>query len=156
MIPLETWLKQQDITFELIEKANTVHTADAAAATGIPLERITKSLVCLDPDKNAYVAVIPGTHKLRPKEVAKTFGVKKVRMCPFEDAHKYSGYPPGATPPLNHEKVKGVVIDRTLLQWEEVYGGGGTNEKLLKLRSEDLVRLTGDRVADISIPPEVE
>ena len=83
MIPLETWLKQQNIEFELIDKANTVHTSDAAAATGIPLEKITKSLVCLDPDKHAYVAVIPGTHKLRPKEVARTFGVKKYVCAPL-------------------------------------------------------------------------
>jgi len=153
MTPLETWLKQQHLDFELIPKANTVHTADAASATGIPLERITKSLVCLDGDQYAYVAVIPGTHRLRPKAVAKTFGVKKIRLCPFEEAHRYSGYPPGATPPLHHAAVKGVVIDRALLHWDEIYGGGGTNETLLKLRTEDLVRLTGNRVADLSIAP---
>ncbi len=154
MIPLETWLKQQNLEFELIEKANTVHTADAAEATGIPLERITKSLVCLDSDKKAYVAVIPGTHKLRPKEVARAFGVKKVRMCPFDDAHHYSGYAPGATPPLHHAKVEGVIMDQSLQAWDWVYGGGGTNELLLKLRSEDLIRLNGDRLGDIAIPPE--
>ena len=150
MIPLETYLKGQNVEFDLIEKANTVHTADAAAATGIPLETITKSLVCLGDDGKAYMAVIPGTHKLRPKEVARAFGLKKVRLCPFDDAHKFSGYPPGATPPVNHEKIAGVVVAEALLQWETIYGGGGTNERLLQIKTEDVIRLTGGQVRDIS------
>ena len=154
MIPLEAYLKSVDVDYELIPKNHTLHTADAAEATGIDLERITKSLVCLSPEKKAYVAVIPGTHKLRPKEVARNFGLKKVRLCPFEDAHTYSGYPPGATPPLHHQKVEGVVIDEALTLWDTIYGGGGTNERLLKIKTQDLIRLTGYRVADISIPSE--
>ena len=44
---LEGYLKTQGVEFEFVEKRATVHTADAADATGIPLERITKSLVVL-------------------------------------------------------------------------------------------------------------
>ncbi len=150
MIPLETYLKNEGVDCHWVEKANTVHTADAAAATGIPLERITKSLVCLGDDGKAYVAVIPGPRKLRPKEVARVFGLKKVRLCPFDDAHQFSGYPPGATPPVHYRKVAGVVVDASLLAFARIYGGGGTNERLLEISSTDVVRLNGASVADIS------
>lgn len=152
MIPLETWLKSQNVDFDLIEKANTVHTADAAAATGIPLEQITKSLLCLGDDGKAYVAVIPGTHKLKPKEVARAFGLKKVKLCPFDDAHKYSGYPPGATPPLHHQKTAGTVMCTSLQAFDTIYGGGGTNERLLKIGTEDCARIGEAQWREISIP----
>jgi Cys-tRNA(Pro)/Cys-tRNA(Cys) deacylase len=153
MIPLETYLKHENVDARFIDKANTVHTADAAEATGIPLEYITKSLVCLGDDGKAYVAVIPGPRKLRPKEVARVFGLKKVRLCPFDEAHQYSGYPPGATPPLHYRNVAGVVMDASLLQLERMYGGGGTNERLLEIATADAVRLNQARVADITEVP---
>lgn len=150
---LEGFLKTHGVDHEFVEKRATVHTADAADATGIPLERITKSLVVLGETGTAYIAVIPGTHRTRLKEVARAVGERKVRLCPFEDAHKFSGYPPGATPPVNHHKIKAVVVDEALLQWEWIYGGGGTNERLVKLRAADVVRLNGATVAAISEAP---
>ena len=150
---LEGYLKTQGVEFEFVEKRATVHTAEAADATGIPLARITKALVVLGETGAAYVAVIPGTHRTRLKEVARAVGEKKVRLCPFEEAHKFSGYPPGATPPVHFRKVEAVVVEAALLEWEEIYGGGGTNERLVKLRAADVVRLNGAVVAVIAEAP---
>jgi len=150
---LEGYLKAQGVEFEFVEKRATVHTADAADATGIPLERITKSLVVLGETGVAYVAVIPGTHRTRLKEVARAVGEKKVRLCPFEEAHKFSGYPPGATPPVNYHKIKSVVVDEVLMQWDWIFGGGGTNERLVKLHPADVVRLNNASVGVISEAP---
>ena len=95
---LSDYLNKNRVSYEFIDKKSTIHTADAAAATGISLERITKALVCLGDDNQAYIAIIPGDRHLRIKEVAKAFNLKKARLCPFDEAHKYSGYAPGATP----------------------------------------------------------
>ena len=53
----------------------------------------------------------------------------------------------------NYHKIKAVVVDEVLRQWEWIYGGGGTNERLVKLRTEDVVRLNGAAVAAISEAP---
>jgi Cys-tRNA(Pro) deacylase len=151
-VDLEGFLKRQGVAYELVRKKTTVHTSDAAAVTGIRMERLTKSLVCIGSDGKAYVAIIPGTRRLRPKEVARALGLKKVTLCPAEKAHKYSGYPPGATPPVHYRAVTGVVVDDFLLQFDEIYGGGGTNELLVKMRTGDVVRLNGAIVRSISGP----
>lgn len=150
---LENYLKKKNVWFRLIEKEQTVHTADAAAATGIPLERITKSLVCLADDE-PIVAIIPGNRRLDTKVIAKLMNVKKVELCPFEEAHKYSGYSPGATPPVNYERVKKVFFDRILLQYETVFGGGSSRKKLLEMKPQDIVRLNNAIVEDISMEVE--
>jgi len=136
------------VWYKIHEKESTVHTADAAAKTGIPLERITKSLVCLAGDK-AIVAIIPGNERLDTKKLAKIIEVKKIRICPFDDAHKFSGYDPGATPPCCYQRVDQVIVDRKVLEMETTFGGGGTNKSLLEIEPEDVVRLNDALVEDI-------
>jgi Cys-tRNA(Pro)/Cys-tRNA(Cys) deacylase len=147
---LTAYLAAQGVAHEFIAKAHTVHTADASAATGIPLVQITKSLACFGDDKRAYVVIIPGTHKMQFKDVARALGVKSVRLVPFAEAHGYTGYPPGGTPPLCYEKIAGVVVDEALRQFEWIYGGGGTNDQLIKVRTADVIRVNQATVAAVS------
>ena len=150
MNTLESFLALHNLAHEFVSKPHTVHTADAAAATGIPLEQITKSLACLGDDGQAYIAIIPGTRKLNFKEVAAACGRKSVRLVPFDQAHQFTGYPPGATPPLAYATVAGVVVDQFLQQYEWLYGGGGTNERLIKLRTADVIQVNRAVVHAIS------
>ena len=148
---LKSYLATHGIAHEFITKTHTIHTADAAEATGIPLEQITKSLACLGSDGKAYVAIIPGTCKIDFKAVAREFALKSVRLAPFEQAHQFTGYPPGATPPLAYAKITGVVVDQALQRFEWIYGGGGTNEQLMKIRTADVIAANHALVASITL-----
>ncbi len=145
---LRKYLDDHGVWYKIHEKESTVHTADAAAKTGIPLERITKSLVCLVKDF-AIVCIIPGNCRLNTKKVEKIVE-NKVRICPFDEAHKYSGYDPGATPPCCYENVSKVIVDKKVLGMETTFGGGGTNKSLLEIKPEDVVRLNDALVEDIT------
>lgn len=146
---LVRYLEKKGVWFKILEKDITVHTADAAAKTGIPLESITKSLVCLVGDIS-IVCIIPGNSRLDLKKVE---GIVKgkVRICPFEEAHKYSGYPPGATPPCCYENISRVIVDRKILEQKTTFGGGGSNTSLLEMKPEDIVYLNKALVEDISV-----
>lgn len=148
---LKQQLQRANVEFKLIAKPETVHTADASRLSGIPLEQITKSLVCLDPDGHPVVAVIAGHRKLDLKALAAVAGVKKMRLCPFDQAHQYSGYPPGATPPLFHRKASMFVYDEEIAAMETIYGGGGDNSTLLKINTRQAIALSGARVSRISM-----
>ncbi len=145
---LRKYLDDHQVWYKIHEKESTVHTADAAAKTGIPLERITKSLVCLAGDK-AIVAIITGNERLDTKKLAKIIGVKKIRICPSDDAHRFSGYDPGATPPCCYRKINKVIVDKKVLDMETTFGGGGTNKSLLEIKPEDIVKLNDALVEDI-------
>jgi len=43
------------------------------------------------------------------------------------------------------------VVDKSLLEHDTVYCGGGSRDKLLELKTEDIVKLNNAIVADISI-----
>jgi len=147
---LKKYLEQQEIWHNFVDKPETIHTADAAEKSGIELKRVTKSLVLLDQDKNPILAVIPGNSKLSFSKIKEAVGAKKIRLVPFEEAENYSGYLPGATPMIHHKVKMKVILDRKLLQYESIYGGGGERTKLLELKTADVVKLNRAIVADIT------
>ena len=146
---LEDYLIREGIWYRILEKRSTVHTADASKVTGIPLERITKSLV-FKADGQPILGVVPGDMKVDITKLAKALGADKVELVPFDVAEHFSGYPPGGTPPVYHANVSKVVFDSELMCFDTIFGGGGTRDKLIEIRVGDAVRLSQAVVADIS------
>lgn len=147
---LEEYLEKQEVWYNFIEKPETIHTVDAAQKAGIDLKRLTKSLVLLDDKKNPIMAIIPGDCKLSFKKVKNSIGTKKVRLVTFEEAKKYSGYLPGATPMVHHKVKMKVIIDEKLTKYDSIFGGGGVRTKLLELKTSDVVRLNKALMGDIT------
>jgi Cys-tRNA(Pro) deacylase len=147
---LEKYLKNGGVWYKFIEKPETIHTVDAASKAGIELNKVTKSLVLLDRDKNPILAIIPGDCKLSFSKVKEVINTKKVRLVPFEESKNYSGYLPGATPMVFHKVKMIVILDKKLTQYESIYGGGGERTKLLELKTNDVIRLNNAIVADIT------
>jgi len=138
---LEQYLKQENIWYRFIDKSETIHTKDAAEKAGIELNKVTKALVLLDENKNPILAIIPGDCKLSFSKVKEATESKKVRLVPFEEAETYSGYLPGATPMVHHKIKMKVIIDKKLMQYKSIYGGGGERTKLLELKTDDVIKL---------------
>ncbi len=147
---LEEYLREQGVWYRFVEKAETVHTADASDATGIELHRITKNLVSKTRKGGYALIIVPGDRRVDLKAAARALGVKNVRLLPFAEAEEISGYPPGGTPSVGHKTEMSVVLDSKLLEMETLYCGGGTRDRLLELRVEDVVRLNDAVVAPIS------
>jgi len=43
-----------------------------------------------------------------------------------------------------------VILDKKLIQYESIYGGGGKRTKILELKTKDVIRLNNAVVADIT------
>ncbi len=127
-----------------------MHTADASEATGIDLHRITKNLVSKTRKGEYALLVVPGDRRVDLKAAAKALGAKKVRLMPFSEAEAISGYPPGGTPTIGHKTPMKVVLDEELVGFETFYCGGGSRDRLIELRVEDVKRLTDAIVTKIS------
>ena len=147
---LEEFLRENKVWHRFIEKSETVHTADAAKVAGVPLQKLTKNLVSRT-DEGEYVMLIaPGNRKVDLKAVAKLLRVKKVSLIPFEKAEGVSGYPPGGTPSICHKINMRTVMEKSLLQHETIYCGGGSKDKILELKSGDVIGLNNAVVGEIS------
>jgi Cys-tRNA(Pro)/Cys-tRNA(Cys) deacylase len=147
---LEAYLEENGIWHRFIEKSETVHTADASNATGIDLHRITKNLVSKTREGEYALLVVPGDSRVDLKAAAKVLDTKNVRLMPFSEAETISGYPPGGTPTIGHKTQMRVIVDEELSGFETFYCGGGSRDRLLELRVDDVKRLTDAIVAKIS------
>jgi Cys-tRNA(Pro)/Cys-tRNA(Cys) deacylase len=147
---LEAYLSGAGIWHRFLDKAETVHTADASNATGIELHRITKNLVCRTSAGRYALLVIPGDRRVNLQKAAQALNVSNVQLLGFREAEGVSGYPPGGTPSIHHKTALDVVVDKGVLEHETVFCGGGTRGRLLELRAEDIVRLGKAVTADIS------
>jgi Cys-tRNA(Pro)/Cys-tRNA(Cys) deacylase len=149
-LDLEHFLKEKQVWYNFLVKPETVHTADASRQTGIPLSKITKNLVCRD-DSNSYaLLVVPGDRRVNLRKAADALNKENVKLVAFEEAESVSGYPPGGTPSVHHKTKMTVVLDKSLQGRETIFCGGGTRDKLLELKTEDLTKLENVVVADIS------
>ncbi len=127
-----------------------MHTADASKATGIDLHRITKNLVSKTRKGEYALLVVPGDRRVDLKAAAKALGTKNIRLMPFSEAEAISGYPPGGTPTIGHKTPMKVIVDEELAGFETFFCGGGSKDRLLELRVDDVKRLTDAIVAKIS------
>jgi Cys-tRNA(Pro)/Cys-tRNA(Cys) deacylase len=73
-----------------------------------------------------------------------------VRLAPDAAAQAATGYPTGGIPPVGHKRKIPVYIDRRVRENDYVWCGGGARSKLVRLKSSDIVRLTGARIYDLS------
>ena len=133
-----------------MDKPETVHTADASHATGIELSRITKNLVCKTSDGSYALLVVPGNRRVSLQKAAQALNTRNIQLLGFNEAEAISGYPPGGTPSLHHKTAMSVVIEKDLLSNEKIFCGGGSRDRILELKTEDVVRLTHALTADIS------
>jgi len=110
---LEEYLKNAGVWHRFMDKAETVHTADASRATGIELSRITKNLVCKKADGGFALLVVPGNRRVSLQKAAQALSTRNVQLLGFNEAEAISGYPPGGTPSLHHKTAMAVVIEKT-------------------------------------------
>jgi len=114
--------------------------AFAAEATGIPIERMIKTLVVADPEgKRPRLVLMPGHLELDLKQAARLAGEKKLRMATVPEAEKWTGYQVGGISPFGARKNLPVLMDESLTAHDRVGINGGARGTIVSLSLEDLV-----------------
>jgi len=147
---LEAYLSQNSVWHRFVKKSETIHTADAAQSAGIPLSKVTKNLVSITESGEYILLIVPGDKRVNLGAAAKAVNAEKVELVPFDKAEEISGYPPGGTPSIGHKTRMRTVIEKGLLDYDTVYCGGGSRDKLLELRVQDIIKLGNAIAADIA------
>jgi Cys-tRNA(Pro) deacylase len=149
-LDLEGYLHEAGLWHRFIEKPETVHTADASAKTGIPLNKITKNLVCKTANGGYALLVLPGDRRVNLQKAASALKTDNVQLLGPKEAEAVSGYPPGGTPSIHHQTPLVVIVDDGLLIYDTIYCGGGSRNRLLELKTETVLKLNNATVAKIT------
>lgn len=122
--------------------------ADAAAAIGVEVGQIVKSLVFLV-DGTPVVALVAGDNQLDEKKLATVHGGADVSRADADAVRAATGFPIGGVPPLGHAEPLRVYVDRDLQRFAEVWAAAGTWTDVFPVAPDDLVRASNGTLADL-------
>ncbi len=122
--------------------------ADAAAAIGVTVGQIVKSLV-FGVDNEIVMALVSGSNQLDEKKLALAAGGAKCARVDADAVREATGYPIGGVPPFGHSTQLRVFVDSDLLQYDEVWAAAGTWNDNFGAAPDDIVRVAGGVVTDL-------
>jgi len=122
--------------------------ADAAAAIGVEIGQIVKSLI-FAVDGDVVLAYVSGANQLDEHKLAAAAGGARCSRVDADTVRAVTGYPIGGVPPFGHATPLRVFIDPDLLRCDEVWAAAGTWHDVFAISPADLVRASGGMVTDL-------
>jgi prolyl-tRNA editing enzyme YbaK/EbsC (Cys-tRNA(Pro) deacylase) len=122
--------------------------ADAAAAIGVAVGQIVKSLI-FAVDGEIVLAYVSGANQLDERKLAAAAGGAKCGRVDADAVRAATGFPIGGVPPFGHVTHLRVFIDPDLLQYDEVWAAAGTWNDVFALSPQALVDASEGVIIDL-------
>jgi prolyl-tRNA editing enzyme YbaK/EbsC (Cys-tRNA(Pro) deacylase) len=122
--------------------------ADAAAAIGVEVGQIVKSLI-FAVDGEVVLAYVSGKNQLDENRLAAAAGGARCSRVDADTVRETTGFPIGGVPPFGHANPLRVFIDPDLLSYDEVWAAAGTWNDVFPIAPTELVRASGGVVTDL-------
>ena len=139
-----------DIKIHYFE-TTTATSQQAADNIGCQLGQIVKSIAFLV-DERPILVLTSGDQRVDDKKIAALYAVgrKKVRVATPEQMVDLYGYAPGSMPPLAHRTSDlDIYVDESLQRFDLLYAAGGAHNAIFPITVEQLVRVSGGKLADV-------
>jgi prolyl-tRNA editing enzyme YbaK/EbsC (Cys-tRNA(Pro) deacylase) len=143
-------LNAQGFNYTVIEHAESTRTAqEAADRAGCLLGQIIKSLIFKGKTSNKPILVLTsGANRVDEKRISEYAGESIIR-ADADFVRAVTGFAIGGVPPLGHVQKMETYLDEDLLQYQTVWGAAGTPNAIFELTSDDLIKMTGGKVARV-------
>ena len=138
----------------------TVHTYESdgtavdgitvAQKTGLPVEKVYKTLVTVGHSREHYVFVIPVAAELDLKAAARSVGEKAVEMIHVADINKLTGYIRGGCSPIGMKKLFTTVLDESCLSLDTIVFSAGKIGMQIEMGPRALLEFIGAKTAIIT------
>lgn len=150
---LLAFLDEHRVDHEIVAPGVPMPTVpDAAAAIGVSVGQILKTLLFQDREGGFVVAIACGTGRVDRTLLAAVTGSGKLRVADAPAVLQVTGYPAGGVAPLGLPAQLSVVVDSAVMALPFAWGGAGREELLLRIAPADIVRLNNATVAEIVRP----
>ena len=126
--------------------------AEAAAAIGVALGQIVKSLI-FTVDDRPVLALVGGDRQLDEAKLAAAAGGAVARRPDANTVRAVTGFPVGGVPPFGFPTALPVFVDRGLLAYDEVWAAAGTPHVNFPVGPHQLVAATAGTVTDVARLP---
>ena len=150
---VRAWLAENAPDLPLIEVDGTTATVETAArALGVEPGRIAKTLAVRAGDET-FLLVARGDARLDNGKSKKAFGARP-RMLVADETLALTGHPVGGVCPFGLATRLPVYLDESLKAFDVVYPAGGSLNTSVKVPTDRLFDLVGERWVDLTRLPE--
>jgi prolyl-tRNA editing enzyme YbaK/EbsC (Cys-tRNA(Pro) deacylase) len=131
----------------LAQSART--SADAARAVGCRVDQIAKSLVFrAEKTERAVLVITSGANRVDELKVTALLD-EPIGRADADFVRARTGFAIGGVAPIAHAEPLTILIDEDLMQWPEIWAAAGHPNAVFRLTPDDLVWMTGGRVASV-------
>ena len=136
--------------YTVIEHAESTRTAqEAADRAGCELGQIVKSLIFRGKTSGKPILVLTsGANRVDEKRIAAYAG-EPIGRADADFVRAATGFAIGGVPPIGHTQKMETYLDEDFLQHQTIWAAAGTPNAIFELRTEDLQRMTGGKVARV-------
>lgn len=127
-----------------------------AAAVGLPLEQVFKTLAVRGDRCGVLLAVVPGDAELDLKALARLSGDRRIEMVHLKEVQPLTGYIRGGVTALACKKDYPVFADETIELFDIVSVSAGMRGQQILLAPADYLRATKATVGPIARTTEGE
>ncbi|GAA4757706.1 YbaK/EbsC family protein [Sphingomonas daechungensis] len=146
---VRAWLAQHAPELPLIGVEESTATVDTAAkALGVEPGRIAKTLA-VRAGEQTFLLVARGNARLDNAKSKAEFGARP-RMLGVEETFALTGHPVGGVCPFGLATDLPVYLDLSLKAFDVVYPAGGSLNTSVRVETERLFELVGDRWVDLT------
>ncbi len=92
-----------------------------------------------------------GTRQVSTKALARVLGVKTVRPCDPQVAHRHTGYYLGGVSPFGTRKPLKVYVEASILNLPKIYINAGKRGLLAEMSPGDLARILNTSPVNVAI-----
>jgi prolyl-tRNA editing enzyme YbaK/EbsC (Cys-tRNA(Pro) deacylase) len=150
---VRSWLAENAPDLPLIETHESTATVETAArALGVEPGRIAKSLA-VRVGGDVFLLVTRGDARLDNAKTKAAFG-NRPRMLGADETFAVTGHPVGGVCPFGLATGLPIYLDESLKAFDVVYPAGGSLNTSVKVTTDRLFELVGDRWVDICRLPE--
>lgn len=147
---LDSYLKENNISYELKEFPMSVHTVEMAAdAVHARLEEMIKTVVMIDKNNDVIATIVRGDDRMSISRVGFQLKLDGLRMAKADEVLQKTGYSIGGVPPLGFEAR--FAVDIKVQEMPFCWAGGGSDKSLVKLNPADIIKATNAFVGKITV-----
>jgi Cys-tRNA(Pro) deacylase len=123
----------------------------AAVELNVDEHPVIKTLVMEDDRGNPLLILMHGDKKVSTKALARSLGVKTVRPCDAQAAHRHTGYFLGGISPFGTRKPLEVYVEASIMDLSKIYINAGKRGLLTEMSPRDLARILNTISVNVAI-----
>ncbi len=133
-------LRRNGLDVEVRELSDSTRTAaEAAAAVGVEIGQIVKSLVFTRDGRDPFLVLCAGDRRV---DAGRLGG--DVRSARADEVRTATGFSIGGVPPLGHDRPLRTIVDESLRRFDVVWCAGGTPNAVFPVELRALIAAIPD------------